>query len=101
VTDQAKRPGVDWEVDWELVARLTMLDLLLQTMIANQAAAAEDGAAAIEAFRTQMRHLLAGKTHFPFALNPEQRADWELNARVVVDRFFDATEVRRRQIASP
>ena len=90
---------VNHDVDWELVAKLTLQDLLLQTMLANAFAPMSNGDLALAEFRVGITELLVNRSRSPDVLGGEQLQEYQVNAIAVAQRFFDQAEARRRQIS--
>ena len=82
------------QFDMELSARLTLYELMLETLLAGVAANAPGGGkAGIQELRDYVLPRLSKCSLH--GVTEEQRSEWHLNAQTISARLFDGIERRR------
>lgn len=83
------------EVDWEMAARLNMIERLLAIVYGAEAAAMPEGQAWLADLGGHLREWSAEKLRFPRKLSDEERLELAVQTDNVVRRFVGMAEKRR------
>ena len=83
------------DVDWELVAKLTLQDYLLEIVLAREYAQGQGCPAAHVELRDQVLRGMTANVRSAMIVDDEQRAEYEANAIAVTRRMFEKIEARR------